>query len=277
LKRAGYSIAFLHHRFPAAMLDKVVAKTKHLHIATIGEMQYARYRDAANAGVQAFVHTMRYTLEAYPDSLRNIFIHYPSKQGIFDWYDDTIARKNDPALVKWTKYLAQSHTALIPTLAMSYSMQKEHDNLWKEPVAAIIDSSEIHMPMNKQTGLWTMDSIWWKDGAADHTIASLYVKAGCHFLTGSGTDAFGTMPGISEHIEIKLLNKYGLTKRQAIAAATNNFFNILQLDRQGLCSKRKACRYPCVVKNPLDDLNNLKAIELLFLNGQKINREGLLH
>ncbi|HEY0677709.1 MAG TPA: amidohydrolase family protein [Chitinophagaceae bacterium] len=276
-KKAGLSIAFLHHRFPAAMNDKMVSRSKSFNMATIGEMQYAPYKSAVKAGVNALVHTLRYSLEAYPDSLRDVFIHYPHKQGKYiHWYSDTLARKKDTALWNWANYLAQSRTALIPTLAMTYAFLQYHDNLWNEPVAAILDSSEIHLPMNKQTGKWTDDSTWWKDGACDHAMAGIYIRAGCHFLTGSGTDAFGSMPGISEHLEIKLLHEKGLTKRQAIAAATNNFSIFFKWTDRGLIEKGRFADILVLSGNPLDDLNNLKKIEMLFLNGEKIDRDSLL-
>jgi len=276
-KHSGYSIAFLHHRFPAAMYDKVVAKTRKLHMATIGEMQYASYREGMRKGVQAFVHTIRYSLEAYPPALRDTFIHYTKKQGrFFDWYNDTENRKKDTSLWNYARGLARSNTALIPTLAMTYAFLEKHDNLWKETVAAILDSSEIHLPMNKQTGKWTDDPSWWKDGAADHAMTSIYIKAGCHFLTGSGTDAFGTMPGISEHMEIKLLHKYGLTTRQAIATATNNFSIFFNWTDRGLIEKGRFADILILSANPLTDLDNLKKIERLFLKGEEISRDDLL-
>ena len=51
---------------------------------------------------------------------------------------------------------------------------------------------------------------------------SRHCKAGARYLAGSGTDAFGTMPGISLHTELELLVKACLTPRQAFAAATAN-------------------------------------------------------
>jgi len=277
IKQAGYSIAFLHHRFPSAMYDKVVAKAKLLHMATIGEMQYASYRAAMEKGVQSFVHTLRFSLEPYPAAQRDTFIHYPSKQGIFfNWYADIKNRKSDTALWRWAKDLSRSKTALMPTVSMIYAMYEHHDNLWQEPVAAILDSTEIHIPMNKQTGFWTDDQQTWKDAKADSAITAIYVKAGCHFLTGSGTDAFGSMPGISEHMEIKLLHDLGLTKRQAIAAATNNFSIFFNWKERGLIEEGRLADILVLSYNPLNDLNNLKNIELLFLNGQSIDRSALL-
>jgi hypothetical protein len=277
VRNAGYTIAFLHHRFPAAMFDKVVKKSRELHMPTIGEMQYASYRQAMQMGVQAFVHTLRYSLEVYPSSLRDTFIHYPYKQGrYFEWYEDIENRKKDTALWNYAKDLAKSKTALIPTLAMSYAMLKEHENLWKEPAASILDSAEIHLPMNKETGKWTDDPSWWKSGAADHAMTGIYIKAGCHFLTGSGTDAFGSMPSISEHVEIAMLDKYGLTTRQAIAAATGNFSISFNWADRGVIEKGRLADILVLSGNPIKDLNNLKRIEMLFLNGVELNRSMLL-
>jgi len=44
-----------------------------------------------------------------------------------------------------------------------------------------------------------------------------------HYLAGSGADAMGTMPGISLHTELELLVRLGLSPREALAAATNNY------------------------------------------------------
>jgi len=277
VKKTGYSIVFLHHRFPEAMYDKIVAKAKQLNMATIGEMQYASYRQAMQKGVQSFVHTVRYSLEAYPPASRDTFIHYPSKQGrIFNWYIRTEERKRDTALWRWAKDLSRSRTALMPTIAMIYAMHEHHENLWDEPVAAILDSAEIHLPMNKQTGFWTDDKQSWEDAKADSAMTAIYVKAGCHFLTGSGTDAFGSMPGISEHKEISMLHSVGLTKRQAIAAATNNFSIFFNWTDRGLIANGRVADILVLAGDPLNDLNNLKKIELLFLGGKNIHRNSLL-
>jgi len=44
-----------------------------------------------------------------------------------------------------------------------------------------------------------------------------------HYLAASGADAMGTMPGISLHTELELLVRLGLSPREALAAATNNY------------------------------------------------------
>ena len=47
-------------------------------------------------------------------------------------------------------------------------------------------------------------------------------RAGARYLAGSGVDAFGTLPGISLHTELAMLERIGVPRRQALAAATSN-------------------------------------------------------
>jgi imidazolonepropionase-like amidohydrolase len=44
-----------------------------------------------------------------------------------------------------------------------------------------------------------------------------------HYLAASGAPVLGTMPGISLHTELELLVRLGLSPREALAAATNNY------------------------------------------------------
>lgn len=45
LSKAGFSSVFLHHRFPAVLYDKLMEKCRQLQLNTVGEMQYASYRE----------------------------------------------------------------------------------------------------------------------------------------------------------------------------------------------------------------------------------------
>jgi imidazolonepropionase-like amidohydrolase len=103
-----------------------------------------------------------------------------------------------------------------------------------------------------------------------------FIKAGVHYITGSGADAFGTLPGISEHIEIEMLHQYGLSNRQAIAAATGNPSLFNHWPDIGLIEKGRNADLLLLAANPLDDLENLKKIDMLWLNGQLIDRPALL-
>lgn len=164
----------------------------------------------------------------------------------------------------------------MPTLALIYAMFKDHENLWKIKGASILDSGEIFLPMDPLTGHWR-DEDWWAPAAtADTTIAAIYVHAGCHFLTGTGADAFGSMPGIAEHIEMQMLHQLGLTNRQALAAATNNFSIFFNWTDRGLLDAGRLADILVLNKNPVEDLENLKSINRLFLNGTEIDRDALL-
>ena len=103
-----------------------------------------------------------------------------------------------------------------------------------------------------------------------------FARFGVHYLTGSGADAFGAMPGISEHIEILMLNRIGLSPRQALAAAINNFSIFNGWKDIGLIEDGRNADLLVLSANPLDNLENLKNIEMLWLGGELIDRNTLL-
>ena len=86
---------------------------------------------------------------------------------------------------------------------------------------------------------------------------------------------WGTMPGISLHTELDLLNRIGLTKREAIAAATSNFHEAFGW-KLGKLKKGFAADLILLNSDPLADLNNLKDIYILIKDGRVLNRDALL-
>ncbi len=103
-----------------------------------------------------------------------------------------------------------------------------------------------------------------------------YARAGAHYLAGSGTSAFGTLPGISLHNEMRMLTDLGLTPRQAIAAATSNVGEVFHWPTVGKVARGYDADLVVVDADPTVDIQNLKKIRMVILNGEIVDRSALL-
>ncbi|MEO5984004.1 MAG: amidohydrolase family protein [Ferruginibacter sp.] len=278
LKAAGVSTILVHHRFPPDLLFKLMRQVKKHKMSIIGEINLMSYQTAMNAGFNSFVHTSRYLLGAMPDSVRIPNMRLPEDSTVFKkfvYYFRNFSIDTDSGFIKYAKQIAFSHTALMPTLSLNYSSLPNHENLWKEPASILLDPNDIWLPMDITTG--KSNSIFSERRALrELEIEKGFVKWGAHYLTGSGADAFGTMPGISEHTEIELLHEIGLTRRQALAAATNNFSIFYGWKEIGLIEAGRNADLLVLSSNPIDNLKNLKKINMIWLSGKQINRSALL-
>ncbi len=98
-------------------------------------------------------------------------------------------------------------------------------------------------------------------------------------LLSMGTDS-GAQPirvqGFSEHMELELLVKAGLTPLQAIATATKNAAALLKVDdRYGTLAPGKKANFIVLDKDPSTDILNTRTISAVWKNGEKVN-EGPL-
>jgi hypothetical protein len=277
LKKSGIRTILLLHMFPEEFIPKMVAQCNKYGINTIGEMQYAHYSAGLKAGVNSFVHTSRYILGAFPDSLflafRNEFDTAANRK--FARYFNHLNAATDPTFNSFAQAVAASRTALMPTLAMLYTSLPDHKNIWKEPGAYLTDPKDVFLPMDTATGKST-SFITAKNANRQVEVEKAFIKAGVHYITGSGADAFGTLPGISEQIEIQMLHRYGLTNRQALAAATSNPSIFNNWPNIGLIEAGRDADLLVLSANPVDDLENLKKIDQLYVAGKLIDRQALL-
>ena len=278
LKETGVTTILLQHMFPEELIPKMVAQCDKYGINTIGEIQYAHYNAGLKSGINSFVHTSRYILGAFPDSvfLSSRDQHDSLANVIFSRYFYGFNIDSDPTFNNYAKAIASSHTALMPTLAMLYSSLSDHQNIWKETGAYLTDPKDVYLPMDTATGKSTS---WISTKSANRQVEfeKAFIKAGAHYITGSGADAFGTLPGISEHIEIQMLHRYGLTNREALAAATNNPSIVNHWLNIGLIEAGRNADLLLLSANPVADLENLKKINMLWLNGILIDRTSLLN
>ena len=94
-------------------------------------------------------------------------------------------------------------------------------------------------------------------------------------LVALGTDS-GAQPvrvqGFSEHHELELLVKAGLTPSQAITVATKNGSAVLKIsDQYGTLEPGKKASFIVLEKDPTTNIVNTRTIKAVWKDGQKVN------
>jgi hypothetical protein len=203
----------------------------------------------------------------------------------------------DPHWTTYAKFIAAHHAALMPTFSLYYVRLPDHRNLWKEPAAALLDPAQMFSPTDRATGELTYPLPSWErhlptigqrymeegqrkkdDQSAmrlwriDQTIFSAYP----HYLAATGAPAFGSMPGISMHTELEMLVRLGLSPREALAAATNNYALQFGWNELGQITPGRRADILVVDGDPTQNIWNARHISELIVDGNVIDRDALL-
>jgi hypothetical protein len=186
----------------------------------------------------------------------------------------------------------------MPTFSIYFSRLPGHRNLWQEPAAALLDPAGLYDPPDRATGeltyplsswtrhlpaaaqRWMEESQRKKDEQAalhlweiNQTIFASYP----HYLAASGAPVMGSMPGISEHTELEMLVRLGLSPREALAAATNNYALQLGWNELGLIAPGRRADILVLESDPTTNVWNTRRIATLIVDGNILDREALLH
>lgn len=102
--------------------------------------------------------------------------------------------------------------------------------------------------------------------------------AGIKVALGTDSGAFPIRTqGFTEHLEMELMVKAGLTPAQAIAISTRNAATALRIDHEkGTLEKGKKADFLILTANPSDDIRNTRKIESVWKEGKEVSK-GPLH
>jgi len=286
LYKANIKVLLMMYSLTPEQTKMVYEHANSLGMATIGEMAMTTYKEAMDIGIDAFVHTTRYSLDVASREMAGAVALEPFSNDLnsskWKYYKFlTTLSSNNPALHEHAKNLAASNSYIMPTMSLSYLDLPEARNPWDDPVAKILDAEDINRPADPVTGKHSIDAE--EQAAYSNLIANetsviepAYYKAGAKYLSGSATDVWGTMPGISLHTELMLLHtKPGLSLEEVLAATTVNFSSAFGW-KVGQLKPGFEADILIIDKDPLQDLANFTAINRMFSNGIEINRDSLL-
>jgi hypothetical protein len=295
----GTRALWLGHGITAANAQWIMARARQMGLATYGEFVATPYDVAVEAGVDVIVHMGRYELGVIPDELQRPLVDDPEGTAATTAYD--YAERLSPTdehLHDYAHFLSAHHVALMPTFSVYYAQLPDHRNLWKEPTAAMLDPARVFEPTNRETGEtdyplspWTrrlpaVGQRYLEEGLrkkADQSALRLWrinetlFSAYPHYMAASGAPVQGSLPGISMHTEMELLVRLGLSPREALAAATNNYSLQFGWNELGQITPGRRADILVVDADPTLNIWNARRISALIMDGNVIDREKLLN
>jgi hypothetical protein len=296
--KLGTRAVWLGHNLTAANVQWIIARARQMGLATYGEFVSTSYQVGVEAGVDALPKMGRYELGVIPDELQQPLVEDSEGQAATTAYDYAEhLPTTDLHLRTYARFLAAHHAALMPAFSIHYAQLPEHRNLWKEPVAALLDPARVYQPANRATGeidyplapwarrmpaytqRWMEESLRKK---ADQSVLRLWrinqtlFSAYPHYLAASGAPALGALPGISMHTELELLVRLGLSPREALAAATNNYSLQFGWNELGQISPGRRADILVLDGDPTQNIWNVRRISGLLMDGNVLDRDALL-
>jgi Amidohydrolase family len=294
----GTRVLLLGGDLTAANSQWIIAHAHQMGLVTYGEFVATPYQVAVEAGVDALLHMGRYELGVVPDELQRPLVEDPSGTAATTAFD--YAQHLPPTdihLRTYAHFLATHHAALMPTFSIYFLNLPGHRNLWKEPAASLLDPADMWEPSNRVTGerdytlpQWTRHlpgstQRWMEDSQrkkADQAAMRLWqineaiFEAYPHYLAASGAPVEGTMPGISMHTELEMLVRLGLSAREALAAATNNYALQFGWTELGQIAPGRRADILVVDSDPTASIWNARRISTLIIDGNVVDRDALL-
>jgi Amidohydrolase family len=296
--KLGTRVLWLGHDLTAANTQWIIEHAHQMGLITYGEFISTPYRVAIQAGVDALLHMSRYELGVIPDELQQPLMDDPEGSASRTAYG--YAERLPPTdyrLRNYAQFLAAHPTALMPTFSLYYLRLPNHRNLWKEPAAQLLDPKDLNFPPDPKTGeavypipSWSRhlplaSQRWMQENArkkADLEASKLWAinqaifEAYPHYLAASGASAMGTMPGISMHTELEMLVRLGLSPREALAAATNNYAEQFHWTELGQITAGRRADILILDADPTVNIWNARRINTILLDGNQIDRDSLL-
>jgi imidazolonepropionase-like amidohydrolase len=228
---------------------------------------------ASDIGVRSIEH-MSGVPEAAGDAAPLYAAHTKSFFAGWTAFEKSWAGLDSAALDRVAKHLVSKNVILVPTLALHELYSRLDDpTVQQAPWLAAVPKAardRWNVPdMIARAGWGPGDfAAFRRSRPSQDLFVREFLRAGG--VIAAGTDASNQMlvPGFSEHQEMELLVRAGLTPADAVLAATHDAAVLLGADSIGVVAPGKAADLIVLGRNPLDNIQNTQSIEQVIVRGQ---------
>jgi imidazolonepropionase-like amidohydrolase len=254
-------------------LLRVAVDEAHKHkLPVLGHLQRTTWTEAARLGIDGVEHAAPWSAEYVAAADRANY-----QQDMFGrvfWLEHLDGKAIDEMVAT----LAKHRVVVDPTLM---AMATKFDPAKWSQSADVALAPELHRrgwPAGSFTRNWTPEQF----AAAQRAWPKLLAltkklhDGGVMLAVGTDMPTPWIVPGASVHDEMLLLRDAGLTPMEVLRAATANAAVALRRDDIGVIGLGARADLVLLTKNPLDDLRNTRAIELVIKGGVVYDPAGLL-
>jgi imidazolonepropionase-like amidohydrolase len=268
--RAGVDYIKIGPASAPPLVFAAIAEARRLGVRSMGHLQRTTWSAAARQGIDAITHGVPWAPEYLPARYRNLYRQ--TLRGRLDWLEWVDV--DGPEIDAMIAGLVDHRVHVDPTL-IAY-----HTDFWADD--AVYRQSAHNELAPDIAADWAIAGFTDDFSAADFArgkrlwpkilrLIRRYHDAGVLLTTGSDLPNPWVVPGISLHQEMRLLGSAGIPNIDVLRMATLNGARALGIDRDhGTIAMGKVADIVVLRANPLADLRNSTAIDMVFLRGKPI-------
>ena len=281
LVSAGADFIKVYTRIDPPLLRAIVDEARAFNLGVTGHLGMTDAVTAAKAGIASIEHLTGVPEAALPKPSSLFTAHYRGSFPGWTAFERSWAGLDSAALMRVANRLAESKITLIPTLVLHETLSRlDEPGMLRDP--SLQDVPEAQQSDWDVRGLiaragWTSADFeaFRRSRPNQDLFIRLFAAAGGRLA--AGTDAANQMlvPGYSEHREMELLVRAGLTPREALQAATRNGAVLIGVDSLGLLAPGKVADLLVLSKDPLVDIRNTRAITAVMARGYLLDADSI--